>query len=300
LQYAIFQSLFSSDPTAAGPTEGAETAVFLIGDPKQAIYSFRGADVFAYMQAAREVGERFTLDRNWRSTETLVKAVNRLFQNVPNPFVFPEIEFHAVQAGRSDPGEFSWEGETSSASLKLWVMRRTEADKPINKSRANEELPAAVASEIVRWLQAGANGKARIEGEPLAAHHIAVLVRTNDEAHHMQTALLNVGVPSVIHSDESVFKSQEALELQRVFAGIAEPGNEGKVRAALATELLGVTGSELARWRRMRRVGMAGWRLSPLPRPVAGRRFHDDDSGADHAAGTQPIAGFAWWRTPAD
>lgn len=242
LQYAIFQSLFSGDPKS-----DPDTAVFLIGDPKQAIYSFRGADVFAYMQAAREVEERFTLDKNWRSTEALVKAVNRIFQNVPNPFVIPEIEFHAVQAGRSDPDEFSWEGEASSAPLKLWVMPRTEPDKPINKSHANEELPAAVASEIVRWLHAGADGQARVEGKPLAAHHIAVLVRTNDEARHMQTALLVVGVPSVIHSDESVFKSPEALELQRIFAGIAEPGNEGKVRAALATELLGVTGGELAR-----------------------------------------------------
>ena len=111
--------------------------MFLIGDPKQAIYSFRGADVFAYMQAAREVEERFTLDKNWRSTARLVEAVNRIFQNAPDPFVFPEIEFHAVQAGRSDAGEFAWDGEASSAPLKLWVMRRTEPDKPINKGRAN-------------------------------------------------------------------------------------------------------------------------------------------------------------------
>ena len=67
---------------------------------------------------------------------------------------------------KGDAGEFAWEGEANSAPLKLWVMRRTEPDKPINKSRANEELPAAVASEIVRWLQAGTNGKARVEGKP--------------------------------------------------------------------------------------------------------------------------------------
>ena len=59
--------------------------------------------------------------------------MNRIFQNARDPFVFPEIEFHAVQAGRSDAGEFAWEGEASSAPLKLWVMRRTEPDKPINK-----------------------------------------------------------------------------------------------------------------------------------------------------------------------
>ena len=161
--------------------------------------------------------------------------------------MLPEIEFHAVKSGRSDAGEFVWEGEGTSSALTLWVMRRTEPDKPINRGRANEELPVAVASEIVRWLQAGASGKARLDGAPLGAHHIAVLVRTNDEARNMQTALQNAGVPSVIHSDESVFKSPEASELERVLAAIAEPGNEGKVRAAMATELLGVTSMELAR-----------------------------------------------------
>ena len=242
LQYEIFQRLFSGESSVAG-----ETAMFLIGDPKQAIYSFRGADVFAYMQAAENVEERLTLNRNWRSNALLVEAVNRIFQNAPDPFVLPEIEFHAVKAGRSDAGEFVWEGEGASSALTFWVMRRTEPDKPINRGRANEELPAAVASEIVRWLQAGANGKARLDGVPLGAHHIAVLVRTNDEARNMQTALQNSGIPSVIHSDESVFKSPEALELERVLAAIAEPGNEGKVRAAMATELLGVTSMELAR-----------------------------------------------------
>ena len=58
----------------------------------------------------------------------------------------------------------------------------------------------------MRWLQAGATAKARVEGAPLAPHHIAVLVRTNEEARHMQAALQNAGVPSVIHSDESVFQ----------------------------------------------------------------------------------------------
>jgi ATP-dependent exoDNAse (exonuclease V) beta subunit len=129
------------------------------------------------------------------------------------PFVFPEIEFHAVQAGttptegRSDGDEFVWEGEGSSAPLKLWVMRRTEPDKPINKGRANEELPAAVASEIVRWLQAGTNGKAQVEGEALAAHHIAVLVHQRRSP--IYASRCRMWRASVIHSDESVFRSDK-------------------------------------------------------------------------------------------
>src|SRR5262249_59103262 len=124
-------------------------------------------------------------------------------------------------------------------------MERRETGKVVNQARANEELPEAGAGEVVRWLQAGTVGEALVEGQPLAAHHIAVLVRTNEEARLMQVALQDVGVPSVIHTDESVFKSNEALELQRVLAAIAEPANESKIRGALSTELLGVTGKEL-------------------------------------------------------
>ena len=129
-----------------------------------------------------------------------------------------------------------------------------------------------------------------------------MLVRTNDEARHMQAALQNADVPSVIHSDESVFKSPEALELQRVLAAIAEPGNEGKVRAALATELLGVTGIELARLAQDE-IGWDGWlETFALYRGLwLRRRLHDDGCGTDHAAtGAQPVAGFPRWRTPAD
>ena len=102
------------------------------------------------------------------------------------------------------------------------------------------------------------HGEGKGWGTPLAPHHIAVLVRTNEEARQMQAALQSTGVPSVIHSDESVFQSHESLELQRLLSGVAEPGNEGKVRGALATELLGVTGVELARLAQDE-TGWDGW-----------------------------------------
>jgi exodeoxyribonuclease V beta subunit len=70
--------------------------VFLVGDPKQAIFGFRGADVFAYLDAGRDVAERRTLDRNWRSTPSLVRAVNALFGRARLPFLFPEIAFHPI------------------------------------------------------------------------------------------------------------------------------------------------------------------------------------------------------------
>ena len=83
VQYAIFRSVFS----------GNESLLFLIGDPKQAIYSFRGADLFAYMRAAGQVKTRYTLTKNWRSEPGLIKAVNTLFSNRENPFLYDDDSF---------------------------------------------------------------------------------------------------------------------------------------------------------------------------------------------------------------
>jgi exodeoxyribonuclease V beta subunit len=88
IQYDIFRKLFA----ASG------RSLLLIGDPKQAIYSFRGADVFAYLEAARDIPDQFTLGTNWRSEPALIQAVNTVFEGRPDPFVFPEIGFQAVAA----------------------------------------------------------------------------------------------------------------------------------------------------------------------------------------------------------
>ena len=112
--------------------------MFLIGDPKQAIYSFRGADVFAYMQAAQDVEERFTLDKNWRSTARLVEASEpHLPESCPILLFFPRLNFTRCRRAEATRVSLSGKGRPASAPLKLWVMRRTEPDKPINKGRAN-------------------------------------------------------------------------------------------------------------------------------------------------------------------
>ena len=83
VQYAIFSRLFPQK----------DEVLFLIGDPKQAIYSFRGADIFSYMDASRHADTKFTLTENWRTEPGLITAVNTLFSNVTTPFVFDDIRF---------------------------------------------------------------------------------------------------------------------------------------------------------------------------------------------------------------
>ena len=86
IQYDILTRLFAHE----------DSLLFMIGDPKQSIYSFRGADIFSYMKAARSTDAKFTLVKNWRSEPQLIAAVNTLFSGVNKPFIFDEIPFEAV------------------------------------------------------------------------------------------------------------------------------------------------------------------------------------------------------------
>ncbi|MCX5909495.1 MAG: UvrD-helicase domain-containing protein, partial [Deltaproteobacteria bacterium] len=239
-QYAIFQKIFG----AAG------SLLFLIGDPKQAIYSFRGADLFAYLQAARRVGHRYTLTKNWRSGPDLVKAVNTVFSRVEAPFLYGEIGFAPAESGKR-PGaeELAVEGENEPSFHLWWVDkgRTGEEGKSISKGKAQKIIQQGIAAEVARLVDLGRKGRACIGPRPLQEEDIAILVRTNRQARIIQEALLSLRIPCVLHSTGYLFDTPESLEMKRVLAGIAEPHNERLVRAALTTDLLGVTGEEMDR-----------------------------------------------------
>jgi len=86
-QYRIFRQIY----------HGTSATVFFVGDPKQAIYSFRGADIFAYLKACTDVDHRYTLETNWRSDPPLIQAVNNLFHSACQPFLFNDLAFRPVK-----------------------------------------------------------------------------------------------------------------------------------------------------------------------------------------------------------
>lgn len=222
VQYEIFSRIFDSD----------ETVLFMIGDPKQAIYAFRGADIFSYMTAARQAAEKHTLSKNWRSGPGLITAVNTLFSNVKDPFVFDEILFEKSRPGKNAVSV----GAASDAPMKIWFVGSKE-DRPIPKSRAVEMIAAAVAGEIVQLVSPGA--------DKIEAGDIAVLVRTNRQAQIVKDHLSAKKIPSVLYNTGNIFDSHEALEMQRVLSSVSEPGNERRLKSALATDMLGVSGETL-------------------------------------------------------
>ena len=216
VQYAIFRSLFG----------GPSSALFMIGDPKQAIYGFRGADLFSYMTASQNAGHHHTLTRNWRATPNLINAVNTVFDSIPRPFVFPSIDFiDATPAKPDDPG--------ITPALTIRYIPNHDS-KGFNKKKAGGFMTAAAVEEILRTLS-----QEFYEGKPVQPEDIAVLVRTNDQGARMKDALAEHGIASVLWSTESVFNTPEAEEVRRFMAAVADPGAMHYVKSAFITDLMG-------------------------------------------------------------
>ncbi|HRI13019.1 MAG TPA: exodeoxyribonuclease V subunit beta [Verrucomicrobiota bacterium] len=231
VQFEIFKRIFGrgGDP------------LYLVGDPKQAIYSFRGADVFAYLQAQKLADCSRTLGENFRSEAPLVAAVNAVFQppGTLRPFGLEAIQFHPVEArGAAESAPLTEEGRRRP-SLPIWFWEPPE--EMSNKGRQQEAVADAVASEIVRLL----SEPSHLGDRRLRPGDVAVLVDTHAQAALVANSLRERRVPAVLHTQESVWQSVEAHELERVLTAIAEPGWEAGLRGALTTTLLGVDAGEL-------------------------------------------------------
>ena len=239
IQYAIFERIFGQ----------GKSTLFLIGDPKQAIYGFRGADIFTYLEASRQASRRFTLGENWRSEPALITAVNTVFAHAENSFVYEEIAFRPVQPARNKQHDLlKLEGKTAPP-LQIWFMdaEKIAEGKPIPRGVAQELIPGAVAGEISRLLTWSRQDQAMLENRPLQQGDIAVLVRRNAEARLVQAALADLGIHAVLYNIGNLFDTAEALEFERLLAAIADPSDARLLKIALVTEMLGANGEELDR-----------------------------------------------------
>jgi exodeoxyribonuclease V beta subunit len=229
MQYQIFQGTF----------DAPGNYLFLIGDPKQAIYGFRGADIFTYLKASEQANQSYTLKENWRSETGLVHAVNTFFSASSLPFMFSGIQFHSVEArGEADKHPLQVDGRGGPA-LHIWFWNRVGND--IKSGVADKELPQVVASQIVALLQ----GDTRLGERGVLPEDIAVLVPQNRQAQLIQDALKLRNIPSVLYTSASLFESREMLETQRVLTAIADPSRESQLMAALGTDLLGHSGMQI-------------------------------------------------------
>jgi len=236
-QYRIFRTLYINQP---------EQALFLIGDPKQAIYAFRGADIFTYLRARNEVSAHYTLDTNWRSSPEMVESVNRLFSQIDSPFLFSAIPFQPVIPAAPNQSLKLIFDEQQQPALRFWL----QPGEGVGNSDYQQFMAQQCAADISRWLVAGQQGRACLgKGDalqPVRASDITVLVRSRNEAGLIRDALNALSIPSVyLSSRDSVYTTPEARELLWLLQAIQAPEQERLLRSALATSIFAIDAATL-------------------------------------------------------
>lgn len=252
-QFAIFDMLYD----VAGNRQ--DLGLFLIGDPKQAIYGFRGADIHCYLEARRATeGRHYWLARNFRSTVPLVQAVNQLFAHAEgacgqpghargafgfrdgesNPLPFLSVDAagrseRLVRAGSPVPAMTIWAGAAQGYR---------------NADSMQIQFAQACAAQIVSLLNDASTQFSNEQGSrAVAPADCAILVKNRYEAAVVRCALQERGVPSVYLSDsDSVFQSDEAADMMRWLQAVAHPQDAALVRCALATRTVEMPLAELA------------------------------------------------------
>ncbi len=241
-QYDIFSRLFARP----------KTPFFMIGDPKQAIYAFRGGDIFAYLKAVSQSEQQFTLDKNYRSAPLLVEGVNRVFQAQPAPFVYKDITFSPVSYPDGAVNRFRVKDKELPA-LQIGFIRRDtlvlDRQGFIPKKSAQTLIPEVVAADIQCLLTSGKGLKSGGDTAPdrVRPSDIAVLVRTNVQAGQIKEALSDLNIPSYQSKTGSVFDATQAVELNDILKAVYEPESTSLLKAALCTSVFGFTSQQLLR-----------------------------------------------------
>lgn len=236
-QYRIFQRIYQ---------ENNDYGLLFIGDPKQAIYAFRGADIFTYLKAKNQIKSHYTLDINWRSSSDMVAAVNQLFSRIKNPFLFEQISFNAVKSTPANQHLALIHKTRKLAALNFCYLDK----KTVTTLDYQQTMACQCASQICDWLKGGENRITWLyknnKKQPVTASDIMILVRTRREAVIIREALSKLNISSVFLSNkESVFATNEANDLLWVLKAILSPEKERTLRCALATHLIGLNAQDI-------------------------------------------------------
>lgn len=232
-QYQIFKNLYQ---------QRSDSALIMIGDPKQAIYSFRGADVFTYQRARQSTTEQFTLDTNYRSSADYVAMLNQIFSYQENAFIFPQlIRFYQAKANQNRQLRLTQDGQ-DLPPLVNWIYPFSE--KPANKTNANDYFATLCADEIQRLLS---QKTLMLDDKPVAAQDLAILVKTGYQASLMKNKLSERGIASAMIQRDSVFASQQAMDISQLLAVLINPSDSALLLGLLATDLFSWNSQDIYR-----------------------------------------------------
>ena len=234
-QYDIFSHIYRYTDYAG--VQGRAGGLIMIGDPKQAIYAFRGGDIFTYIRAKQDAAIHYTLDTNWRSTPRLISAVNSLFSHREAPFIYADIPFVAVKPSPS-PHALLYENGEEVTPLTIWQLPLADNGKVTAKTTANACMHAYTANEIARLILAGRNKSLLLDGKAVKPGDIAVLVRNHVEADALRDALHERGVMGVTAGSQKVLNSDEASGLKLLLTAIIDYRDASLLRQAMGSSLL--------------------------------------------------------------
>ena len=220
---------------------GGHATVVLIGDPKQAIYAFRGGDIVTYLEAARTAGDRLTLGTNWRSDRPLVERLQVVLRGAA--LGHPDIVVRDVEA-RHQGHRLS--GAPRNDPLRLRVVTREKFGLSSARTVPIDRLRAHISADLAADVKALLANGATYDGRPLVAGDIAVIVEKHRDARVCRDALAAAGVPAVYTGDTHVFRSQAARDWLCLLEAFEQPQRSGLARAAAATMFLGETAQSLA------------------------------------------------------
>lgn len=217
------------------------STVILIGDPKQAIYAFRGGDIVTYLHAASTAGDQRTLGTNYRSDGPLVDSLQAVMRDAQ--LGDPRIVVRKVEAHHK---QHRLQGAPHNAPFRLRVVNRdqfgTRPDRVIPIGRLRTHIPRDMAADIGALLASGA----RFGEEPLQPRDIAVIVESHRDGHACFDALAAAGIPAVYTGDSDVFTCPAADDWLCLLEAFDQPHRSGLVRAAATTMFFGETADTLA------------------------------------------------------
>ncbi|MDD7986672.1 exodeoxyribonuclease V subunit beta [Lentisphaera marina] len=248
IQYKIFKSLFGD------PQHSQKHAFYMIGDPKQSIYRFRGADIFAYLNAKNDADEAYTLKDNYRSEQSMVDAVNSFFdfKGKNEAFAYaPEdgkagITFEVVGA-KADKTPLIIEGHNEALQLHWLIPDELDPVTEQKKTTMRPLMTKRVSEDIINLLNLSQDGKAYFgqeEREPLKPGDICVLVNINKQAREIKKLLNSAGIPAVVAKSGNIFDTEEAQALECFLDVILNP-KESTITPLLLSCFFNFTAKEL-------------------------------------------------------
>lgn len=244
MQYHIFKTAFAAQ----------HRPLVMVGDPKQAIYRFRGADIHAYLRAAADTPaqQRYTLNTNYRSHQALVQSITQLFTSKDHPFILHGIDYPLINAQAEHSKLRLVDHPHALAAIKVrWLHENISVSEKGNEIIPNKDSLRARAAEccaheIADMINQGLRGELTLGTRALLAGDIAVLVHSHKEGQLIAKALKRCGVISVSLGNQSIFSTSEAEAMAALLRFWLQPQQTQILRFILGGVLFNWTAAQLA------------------------------------------------------